>query len=124
MKEVPPTDIELVKCIETKFQNGEFEREHNSDLSFLYYHEPWVSDSIEITLEEEFRYVNGHHEYVDVAKVIFGNQALVLTEHESDRIVEIIDAYEEKQDSILQVKLDKEQKILRDKITKYCKIKL
>lgn len=114
------TDTELVNCIEEKFDNGEFEQNY-SDGMFYVGSVPWVSDSLEIFEDEEYRLVNERLNIVDVAVVKFGNQIVKISDHESDRILEIIKTYEAEQYSILQIELDKEQVIVREKLNQYCK---
>jgi hypothetical protein len=98
MREVPilHTDTELVNCIEERFENGEFEQYYT--YAKLYEeHASWISDSLEILEAEEYRLVNERLTIVDVVIVKFRNKAVEVSDHESDRILEIINAYEAEQ---------------------------
>jgi hypothetical protein len=118
-------DTDLVKCIDAKFANGEFEEVNNSQIIGFVYME-WVCDStMEVKVSNEYEY-NDEDEFVlvDKARVQFEGNNVELTDNENLRIIEIVKAYEEKANAIKQkiekTKEDSLQLELRSKITKYC----
>ena len=122
-------DTELVKCLEQKIIGGDikphdylvtpsgviaiFENDYPSS------NEMWVGDSIEINIVTSSIRLDG--EYVTSAYVTLVDEVIELTEHESDRLVEITMNQYKKLDKIRESKQKAHQDSLRTELTKHCK---
>jgi len=129
-KEDNTPDTELVKCLEQKIINleiipespyGDTELAVILEQSFPSSNEVWVGDSITINIVTTSLYID--REYVDKtsAYVTLIDDRIELTEHESDRLVEITMKQFKKLDKIRESKQKNHQDSLRAELTKYCK---
>jgi len=124
-EEIVIPDTELVKCIQEKFYNEEFSPHHDeNDIGFFGVYNQWECDStMTISIHEYSGYdfeTRGSKDAYSVS-LYFKGESVVLSDNENDRIAEIILDYEAKKEAIKQAKINKQQEILRQDISKICK---
>jgi len=109
-------DSELVKCIEDKFMNAEFEWDNY--MGMFTGSERWISKPLVIRVNVHQHYGKDDTTFITVD---FEGDDVELTDNEKLRIAEIIEANEQLVEQKEREKEAKIQKELRERIKKGCK---